>query len=317
VRSRLVAALAVALFCVVYWLTVSRLVPSVGSDLDQLWQASHALPGDPYAAVHRGVQGPSYRYAFNLYYPLPAVWAVWPLGFLRIDWARGLFSALMFAPMTYMLAKRGWWGLVPLASGAALTTLTVAQWNGLISLAVLVPLVGVISGAGKPNAWLAVVAAQPRKSIAAAIGAALLLLASLLIAPGWLKSWLGAIHGAPNFEPLAFQWFGVLLLLSALRLSDSRMRWLLAMALSPVTPNAYTGLPLLLLDGWSRRQLLALSLLSHAALWLAFYLAAHNHNPDGLIMYSARAMSACFYLPAMVLALLQKPSRTSDEIRWK
>lgn len=291
----------------VYWLVVSRVAPTAGSDFDQLWDAARALRagGDPYTVVRAGAMGPARVYLWDLYYPLPAVLTVLPFSFLPMALARGVFSACVLAPMAYVLARKGGWALLPLLSAPAFLTLSLAQWNGVVALAVLVPWVGALAGAGKPNAYAAIVAGKPleRGTWYAIAAAAVIAALSFLILPTWFASWLTAVRSAPHFTPLVFRAGGVLLLLAAFRWRDARARWLLATAVIPATPILYAALPLLLYDGWSRRETLTLCLLSHAAMWVGLIATRNTTDFVTVARTAGTATIWLVYLPAVALIL--------------
>src|SRR5687768_5911229 len=83
----------IATLVTAYVVILGRANPEFVSDFDQVWAGARALwqQKDPYLVVGPGREFP---WRWPLYYPLPALIAVAPVGLLPIVAARALFAAL-------------------------------------------------------------------------------------------------------------------------------------------------------------------------------------------------------------------------------
>src|SRR5205085_6245589 len=99
--------------------------------------------------------------------------------------------------------------------------------------------------------------------IYAAVGGAVLMIASFAFIPGWVPEWLAAVRNNPmhRYIPPVTLLGGPLLLLSALRWRTPEGRWLFVLAVAPQVLTFYTALPPLLVAR-TRREALALSVSS-------------------------------------------------------
>ena len=311
-RWRLIVSLLIAVAAGGYWYYAAWINPTGASDFDQLWTGARALVAgeNPYEVVRVNAPGPMGPFKYNLFYPLPALFAVLPFAWLPIVTARALFCAVSFGLLSYLLTRRAWYPLVGIASGAGLMTLTLAQWSALTATAVLVPAMSVVAAA-KPNTLIAVLASYQRvRAIALALATgSILFFLSFVVRPAWVGEWLGAIDQDPNFRPIAFQPLGWLALLALLRWRRSAARWVVATAFLPGTPMVYSALPLFAYR-WSFRTTLILALLSHAAMWPALLVAPTDGGFAAYLAVSRPALVVLLIVPA-VLFLLREPNEES------
>jgi hypothetical protein len=288
-----------------YWWYASVANPGAVSDFDQLVVAARVLldGGNPYEVL-RG--GSSEKFGFGFYYPLPAAVAATPLVWFPLLWARAIYCVITMGALAYVLAGRSPWSLVALMSAPAFQTVSLAQWSAMLALAVLAPAWG-MAGAGKPNAWLPVLAGVEHvdRSLVIGVAGALALCAlSFWFLPSWPRDWLAAIRDQAHFRPLIARPFGWVLLATLLRPRDPRARWLVVTALIPGTPLVYAALPLLVYP-WPRRQLLVLCLLSHLAMWVPMF-AARGAAFSRYADVAAAGVLWALYVPAMLWVLTER-----------
>jgi hypothetical protein len=285
-------------------LLYSRQAPSTGSDFDQCWIAARALidGGDPYAAVVAA------GWPWPLYYPLPAVLIALPLVLVPIAVARVVFAGVGAGFLAYAMTGRGWWGLAVFASAPLLDALTNVQWSPLLTAAALLPALG-WALAAKPTIGLALWSAFPRRTTA--IGVAVLAGVSLLVMPGWPRSWLAAASTAHHILPPIVRPGGFLLLLALLRWRRPEARLIAALSCLPHSPALYEALPLFIAAS-TAREALALALLSYLAYGATLLL------PSGLPLAEWNAarwplMLLLLYLPVL-LVVLRRPN-VHDDVR--
>jgi hypothetical protein len=304
--DRIAWALGAGILAALYWWYASAANPQGVSDFDQHWVAARVLlsGGNPYIEVVGGTPGPLEHYQFRYYYPLPAALMVMPLVWLPVVVARAVLCALTFGALAFLLTKRGPWPLVALLSAPLFQSLALAQWSLLLAVAVLAPAVTFV-GAGKPNAWLAVLVGSERVSVTLVNGtlvAVALCAASFWFLPTWVGDWLATVRtNQHNYRPLIMVSGGWVLLGALTRFRDPRARWLLATALLPGTPLVYTAAPLMVYE-WPRRRLLLLALLSHLAMWPPVLLAKGAPFAE-YAPIAATATLWLLYVPAMLLLL--------------
>jgi hypothetical protein len=310
--QRLLVAVAIGVVTAGYWFYASWANPTGVSDFDQLWGGARALLAgeNPYAVVRANAPGPAGRFGYNLYYPLPALVVVLPLGLLPIVTARAIFCGVSFATLAYALTKRNWYPLAGLASGAGLMSLSLAQWSPLTAATVLVPALSAVS-ATKPNAHVAVFASYQRRRsfLVSALTGMICFVIAFAIRPGWVGEWLGAINRDPNLRPIGFHPLGWLLLLAAFRWRRRAARWLLVACFLPGTPVVYNALPMFAFP-WTFRATLVLALLSHAAMWPPLLISAQTFAEYAGV--SVPSLIVLLYLPAVALLLREPNVEASD-----
>src|SRR5207249_4570115 len=100
----------------------------------------------------------------------------------------------------------------------------------------------------KPNVGLAIVLASGsvRALLVATLGGGLLVIASLLVFPGWPAEWLNTLWTAHHMSPPVARLGGPLLLLALLRWRQPEARLLAVLACVPQTPCFYEALPVLI-----------------------------------------------------------------------
>ena len=191
--------------------------PDFVSDFDQIWAGARALwqDKDPYAVVGPGRE---FGWRWPLYYPLPALIAVSPLGLLPVIAARAIFAAATSALLAWAITRDGWSRFPIFLSVSFMVTLELGQWSALYAAAYFLPFLGAFSIA-KPNFGVALLAAarDGRPLVWAGAGTLALLVASQVLQPGWHHDWLDNLRSANHFEAHVQRPLGFLLLLAVLR----------------------------------------------------------------------------------------------------
>jgi hypothetical protein len=271
-----------------------------GSDFDYFWTAGRALlhGQDPYRAVAESGIG------YPLFYPLPAVLVLAPLGLLPLWVARVTFAWAGTFALSLAAFRYGRGLPAVLFSASFLSALMQGQWSPLLTPGAVVPWLGALWIA-KPSIGLALAVAYPSRR--AAIGAAALLVASLVVFPTWPVGWLQSLR-ATNHLILALQPGGALLLLSLLRWRQPEGRLLAAFACVPQTPALYETIPLFLiprtrLGGY---LLAALSLAATVYMRTVTPLDSSMRIEDSLVQRWP-IMLGFMYLPALLMVLLPSP----------
>lgn len=228
------------------WTVWSRPQPQP-SDLAPVWAGARAfLHGQsPYDAVRPGT---GYDLGYPLLYPLTAVLALLPLALLPLRWVDPIFVGLAFALFMWATTagKRVTPAVVALVSLPALMTLQTSQWSPLLTGAALLPWFGFLLIA-KPTIGLALFAAYPNWR--SALGCSLLLVASIVVAPGWIGEWRAGLGTAPHVMAPIARPGGLLVLLAALKWRRPEARLLVALACVPHTTAPYETIPLFLVAG--------------------------------------------------------------------
>lgn len=278
IGARAAFALLLGVACAVYVVAHGRANPDFVSDFDQIWAGARALleGKDPYQVV--GPQGAFY-WKWPLYYPLPALIVVAPLGLLPVLAARAIFAALGAALLGWAVTRDGWFRLPIFISVSFMVTVELGQWSALYAAAFFLPWLAVV-GVAKPNFGIAVGAAarSPRPLIALGAGAVVLLGISQVVQPGWHTAWLANVEAAPHFRAPVMRPLGFLLLLAALRWRLPEARWLLALALIPQAPSFYDQLLLGVICA-TRREALTFAA---STVVLFFYVGFNTPQPDYL-----------------------------------
>jgi hypothetical protein len=272
----LIVALAIGIVCAFYVLMYGRANPEVVSDFDQVWAGARALwqSKDPYQVVGPGRE---FQWRWPLYYPLPALVAVAPLGLLPVLAARAVFAGASAAIFTWAISRDNWYRWPVLISVSFMVTLELSQWSLLFTAAYFLPALGAIAIA-KPNLGVELVAgSRDLRTVAwMGAGALLLLVASQLLHPGWHESWLANLRAADHFKPHIVRPLGFLMLLSALKWRRPEARWLLAISVIPMAPTFYDQMLLAVVCLTSRESLVFAA--STIVLW--FYVALNPPQPD-------------------------------------
>ena len=282
-------------------MAVGKANPDFTSDFDQVWAGAKALweGKDPYVVV-----GPGREFGWNwpLYYPLPALVALAPLGLLPVIAARAVFASLSAGLLAWAVTRDGWSRLPVFISVSFLVNVELGQWSALYAAAFFLPALGVVSIA-KPNFAVPLIAGSTRARTAIWIvaGAVVLLIVSQILRPGWHEAWLANLRAAPHFKPHVLRPLGFLLLLAALRWRRPEARWLLALALIPQAPSFYDQLLLAVVCLTSREALVFAS----STVVLFFYVGFNTPQPDyaswGRLVGNG-TLWIC-YFPALVMVL--------------
>ena len=305
---RALFAVSLALAVSVYVVAVGKANPDFTSDFDQVWAGAKALweGKDPYVVVGPGRE---FGWTWPLYYPLPALVALAPLGLLPVIAARALFASLSAGLLAWAVTRDGWSRLPIFISVSFLVTMELGQWSAMYAAAFFLPALGAV-GIAKPNFAVPLVAGatRPRTVTWIVAGAIVLLLISQALQPGWHEAWLANVRAAPHFKPLILRPLGFLLLLAALRWRRPEARWLLALALIPQAPSFYDQLLLAVVCLTSREALVFAS----STVVLFFYVGFNTPQPDyaswGRLVGDG-TLWIC-YFPALVM-VLRRPNEGS------
>jgi hypothetical protein len=298
---RLVFALAIGILTAVYVVAYGRANPDVVSDFDQVWAGARALWNgkNPYDVV--GPHG-EFHWRWPLYYPLPALVLVAPLGLLPVLAARAIFSSVSALLLAWAVTRDGWFRLPLFISVSFFVTIELVQWSALYTAAFFVPALG-FAAIAKPNMGVALGGSAWRNRTLWWMlgGAACLLVLSYLVLPGWHEPWLRNLREAPHFRAAVTRPLGFLLLLALLRWRRPEARWLLGLSVVPMAPTFYDQLMLAAVCLTSRETLIYAA--STVVLW--FYVALHNTQPDyaswGALVGNATVWIC--YFPVLVMVL--------------
>ena len=265
------------------------------SDFDQIWTGVHPFVRgqDPYQAVAAsGLHAP-------LFYPLTALIAVAPLGFLSAGVARIVFAGLGYAALAYAGTGRRGALFIALLSASAINAALGGQWSPLLTAGAAVPWLSVFWIA-KPNLGLSLAAAYPHRQ--ALWGAILITALSFLFLPNWFSEWYATLGDRAHL-PLIVRPGGVILLLAALRWRRPEGRLLLALACIPGSAALYETVPLFLIPA-TRYEGYALAIFSYVAAALMGLLVPAAKAPDMMIGWWPYLLWL-LYVPALVMVLVR------------
>ncbi len=276
------------------------------SDFEFLWRAARlsAAGIDPYT-MRPGAIGWPLADAF--FYPGPALIIVWPLRFLNLALAAGLFLGISSAWLAWRLTTDGWWRLWVLGGPSFVLSAALGQWSPLLTVGALLPSAGLFL-ACKPTVGLACFAYHPTWRGAA--GAVALGIVSLVLIPGWPTEWLANLHLVVGHPPPIAMPFGWLLLLALLRWRQREARLLIAMACVPQLLFFADQLPLGLV-ATTRKEGVALAACGLAALAIWFVRLSPG---DAYVAKAAPYVMVGCYLPALIL-VLRRPNE-GDVPTW-
>lgn len=305
VTSRRVAfALLLGALSAIYAAAVGLANPEFVSDFDQVWAAARALLDgrDPYEVV--GPRG-EFVWKWPLYYPLPALLVVAPLGLLPVIAARAIFAGVGAGLLAWGVTRDGWQRWPIFISVSFMVTVELGQWSALYAAAFFLPGLAAI-GVAKPNLG-AVLAAGDRTGrtlLWLGSGAVFLILASYLVQPGWHEPWLRHLREAPHFRAPVMRPLGFLLLLAVLKWRRPEARWLLALSIVPLPPSFYDQLLLVAVCFTARESLI----FAASTVVLFFYVGFNTPQPDYLSwgrLVGNGTVWIC-YFPALAMVLRRR-----------
>jgi hypothetical protein len=296
------------------WAVHQPSIPEFPSDWDEIWAAGRALllGQEPYSAMQLAYEAGEFKYP--LIYPGTAVILALPFAVFPLPVALGIWSGIGIGGLSWVLTRRGWWGLLGLFSMPIFYAFFLVQWSPLITAAVAIPWLGLV-WAAKPTIGAAFLLSYPSRP--AVLGSVLLLALSFVLIPHWPAAMAQGLRTAPHLLPLIFRPGGLLLLLAFLRWRLPEGRLLGLLALVPQTTLIYDMVPLLLIPRTWREMatLVAFSI-------VAFF-AAGDLRPIPLDTTDFPVLTANYwpfwflggYLPALVMLLRSCPiTRTEAKV---
>jgi hypothetical protein len=279
--------------------------PAGTTDFDQIWYAIQAVQGglDPYRAI--GPNGSLFHWDWAFYYPITAVVALWPFGWLPLVAARAAFVGLSSALLAFALSGRGWYTLIIFITPVYVMAAHAAQWSIIFAAAAVMPAVWAIIPA-KPNIGVIAGAASSRapsgRTLWFVLAMWILLLAvSFAAVPGWFGEWLSTARSGEHFQGYIARLGGPLLLLAVVRWRRPEARLLIALALVPHTTVFYETL-IVFLVAQSRLELLGLAFGSMIA-YVVELLYLHANDTPTLIARQGDVQLWTMLVPALVLVL--------------
>ncbi len=279
------------------------LKPPMQSDFDFIWLGLRAFVHgeNPYRAVADAhVRGP-------LYYPLPALVALAPLGLVSAAVARIVFAGLGYAALAYAAAGRKGGLFVGLFSASAIIGGVGGQWSPLLTAGAAVPWLSVF-WVCKPGIGLALWCGYPSRW--AVFGGLALLALSFIIMPSWLTEW-RQVLGSPVHAPPLLRPGGFLLLAALLRWRRPEARLLAALCCLPHVTTLYETVPLFLVTS-NRHQAYLLLVLSYVAAVVQAWLV-----PTGSLLEQVvgrwPVLLLLLYLPALVMVMLRPNEAPANE----
>lgn len=307
-QRRLTFGAALAVVSAAYVIGVGLANPDFVSDFDQVWAGAKALWDglNPYDVV--GPRG-AFHWHWPLYYPLPALLVVAPLGLLPVIAARAVFSAASAFLLAWGATRDGWQRLPIFISVSFLVTVELSQWSALFAAAYFIPGLAA-AGLAKPNLGVALLAGDQsgRTTLWSLVGGLVLLIVAQALQPGWHEPWLENLRQAPHFRSPVLRPLGFVLLLAALRWRRPEARWLLALSIVPLPPTFYDQLLLGVVCRTARESLV----FAASTVVLFFYVGFNVPQPDYLAWGQLVGNGTVWfcYLPALVM-VLRRPNEGS------
>jgi hypothetical protein len=269
-------------------------------DFGQSWFGARAILSghDPYPQVGPGL---TYSSPWPLLYPATSFIVAMPFVTLPLLWANVVFVFLSCGLLAYSVTTTGWHRVPMFGSAAFIFAAGSAQWSPLFTAALGIPLLAA-TFAAKPTIGLALaLSGSSRVQKNALVGGIVLLLASLLLLPGWPAEWLANVQKAKHIAPPLLRFGGVFILLSLSRWKRPEARLIVALACVPQTGAWYEALPLFLVPAtYYETMLLAVTsslgfLLYYPRMDLVSEIRV-NQDVGALIV-------ALVYLPATIMVL--------------
>jgi hypothetical protein len=242
-----------------------------------------------------------------LYYPLPALIAILPLGWLTLAHAQSIFVGVGMGALAYA----GWHRkplLIGCVSAGALSCVISGQWSLIMTASALVPMLGFF-WAAKPSLGLAI--AVGYLSRPALIGAIVITAISFLVWPKWVGAWLPGLHGSPHVAPVVRPG-GFVLLAALLRWRRPEGRMLAVLSCIPQTTMLYDTVPLFLIPA-TRPQAYVLAILTQ----VAAVVIAMRRTDLPLVLENAHQWPVILllvYVPALIMLLRLPNESRSEEI---
>lgn len=245
--------------------------PARHTDFSTVWfGAKMMLAGtNPYPLFG---PGRAFDLAYPLLYPASSFVAVAPFAVLSEAPASLVFTALSVALMTYGITWDGWHRMPMIASAAFIDSVLAAQWTMIMTAALFLPWLAIITPA-KPQTGIPILAAyRSSRALAAAFaGGILLTLISLVMLPGWPREWLATLRIADHMRSPMTNPAGLLVIPVLLRWRRPEAWLLFISACLPQTFMWYGALTLLAIAA-TYRQAVTISLISTGGYLLASYL---------------------------------------------
>jgi hypothetical protein len=280
---------------------LGRANPEFVSDFDQVWAGARALwhDKDPYQVVGPGRE---FHWRWPLYYPVPALVAVAPLGLVSTLAARGIFAGVSAGAFTWAIFRENWNRWPVFLAISFMVSIELGQWSLLFAAAFLVPAISAF-GFTKPNFGAAVAASSGdlRTIVWMALGTISLIVVSQVVEPGWHVPWLANLRAAEHFVAPAQRPLGFLLLLAALRWRRPEARWLLALSLLPQTPSFYDQMLLAVVCLTTRESLVFAVTTVILFVYVGFNVPQPNYAAWGRLVGNATVWFC--YLPVLVMVL--------------
>lgn len=306
-KQRLLFAFVMATASAAWWadthIGVGPSHPGKISDFDQVWQAATALVngGNPYVLMGPGLV---FHLDDPVLYPVTAFVAAIPFVLLPEIWATMTFLFVSTFLMAYGITATGWHRLPIFVSMSFITSVWLAQWSMLMTAALFLPWVTVLTSV-KPQATLPIVVSSESLAtpIAAFLGTLFLFAISLVMLPGWPMQWVELISSSPYVSAPITRFGGFVILLVLLRWRRPEAWLVLLFACIPQTPYPYNVLVLLALaNTWREAGLLSVI----SSLGSLVKQRAHVHDLPSLdIMGNMMVLSA--FIPATIM-ILRRPN---------
>jgi hypothetical protein len=279
--------------------------PRNASDFTWYWRAGRAvLAGQsPYAVIN--ATGP-YPYSEGFLYPLATAYIVAPFALLALWPAMAAFVGVAAGCLAFVMTRDGYWRLPLLMSFPMLWCAQSGQWTPLAVASAFAPVLGGLA-VGKPTLAVAAFAFAPRRRFVTS--AAIVLGASLALAPWWPNEYLAEIRArtTANYQIPLLVLPGPALILALLRWRRPEARLLLVMSCVPQTMLFYDQLPLVTVAA-SFRQSLVMALLSYAPIAAVFFLPRpENDSLSATAAVTSVVIVWLYYLPCLAL-ILRRPN---------
>lgn len=216
------------------------------SDFAPVWYGAHSLLHgiNPYETFG---PGRAFHFDWPLNYPLTAMLAALPFGFLSEPEAAASFAAVSAGLLAFAVTRENWERSWIFFSPGFIVAAKISQWSPLIGAALFLPALGFVVVC-KPNLGAALAVSTPSTSTirVALVAGAILVVASLAIQPGWPLVWWRGVTTAGELSAPITRGPGFLVALALLRWRQPEARLLLALSCVPQTASWYeTLLPLL------------------------------------------------------------------------